>query len=182
MKKLRIKVFLVIFTILTAFTAIVYFTTTTRTYIERKNTISDILTKMPRTNVIGEPQKKNNDSDFAPSPREPDQDSRRIYLDFTIYTIILDEEGNYQEVINHTSDDSIDEEDIKTIANKIIKKHESDTHIGNLYTNKYAYSFTNDNTLIIMDNTETNSFLVNQLLSNSLMFILCEIIIFIIIN
>ena len=77
----------------------VFITSTTKTYMERKNTISDMLTKIPRT--IENPGKKEEkkDPNFIPSMITPDQDPRRIYLDFTIYTIVLDEEGNYKEVI-----------------------------------------------------------------------------------
>ena len=158
----------------------VFITSTTKTYMERKNTISDMLTKIPRT--IENPGKKEEkkDPNFIPSMITPDQDPRRIYLDFTIYTIVLDEEGNYKEVINHTNNDELDEETIEKIANNIIHNHKSDFYVGNLYTSKYAYTFTKDNTLVIMDNTELNKVLVNQLLSNIFLLLVCEIIIFII--
>lgn len=147
---------------------------------ERKNTISDMLTKIPRTIENSEKKEEKKDSDFIPTMRTPDQDPRRIYLDFTIYTIVLDEEGNYKEVINHTNNDELDEETIEKIANNIIHNHKSDFYVGNLYTSKYAYTFTKDNTLIIMDNTELNKVLVNQLLSNIFLLLICEIVIFII--
>lgn len=147
---------------------------------ERKNTISDMLTKIPRTIENSEKKEEKKDPDFIPTMRTPDQDPRRIYLDFTIYTIVLDEEGNYKEVINHTNNDELDEETIEKIANNIIHNHKSDFYVGNLYTSKYAYTFTKDNTLIIMDNTELNKVLVNQLLSNIFLLLICEIVIFII--
>ena len=180
MKKLKNKVFCVIFFLLTLFTFMVFITSTTKTYMERKNTISDMLTKIPRTIENSEKKEEKKDSDFIPTMRTPDQDPRRIYLDFTIYTIVLDEEGNYKEVINHTNNDELDEETIEKIANNIIHNHKSDFYVGNLYTSKYAYTFTKDNTLIIMDNTELNKVLVNQLLSNIFLLLICEIVIFII--
>ena len=180
MKKLKNKVFCVIFFLLTLFTFMVFITSTTKTYMERKNTISDMLTKIPRTIENSEKKEEKKDSDFIPTMRTPDQDPRRIYLDFTIYTIVLDEEGNYKEVINHTNNDELDEETIEKIANNIIHNHKSDFYVGNLYTSKYAYTFTKGNTLIIMDNTELNKVLVNQLLSNIFLLLICEIVIFII--
>lgn len=182
MKKLKIKVFLVIFSILTLFTTIVLIASTTKTYIERKNTITDILIKMPRANDKIEINKNNNNPNFIPSPRTPNDESRRIYLDFTIYTIILDDNGNYQGIINNTNNDELDEEKIEKIANKIIKNHKEKYYIGNLYTSKYAYAFTNNNTLMIMDNTKVNQFLLNHLLSNIILWLLCEIVILIITN
>ena len=172
MKKLKNKVFWLIFSMLSAFTFFIFVATSTRTYIERKNTISDILLKVQR-NVIND-HRNNNINEF---PKEPNQNSRRIYLDFTIYTIVLDENGNYGEIINNTNNDDLDEEKIKKIANNIIEKHTTNIYIGNLYTSKYAYLFPPNNTLIIMDNTKTNQFLLGQLISNVLLFIICEIII-----
>ena len=180
MKRLKNKVFCVIFFLLTLFTFMVFITSTTKTYMERKNTISDMLTKIPRTIENSEKKEEKKDPNFIPSRITPDQDPRRIYLDFTIYTIVLDEEGNYEEVINHTNNDELDEETIKKIANNIIHNHKSDFYVGNLYTNKYAYTFTKDNTLVIMDNTELNKVLVNQLFSNIFLLLVCEIVIFII--
>lgn len=176
MKKLKNKVFWVIFSLLTLFTSIVFITTTTKTYFERKNTISDMLTKIPRT-FDSFDRRNNSGPDFSSSGQMPMQDPKRIYLDFTIYTIVLDDDGNYDELITHTYDD-VNEEYIKKVANKIIKNHDEDLYIGNLYTSKYAYIFTPNNNLIIMDNTELNSILVKGLISNILLFLSCEIIIF----
>ena len=175
MKKLRNKVFLTIFSILTLFTLILLLTSSIRSYVEKKNSISEILKSGERTlNVIG--RNKN-----APNiPNMPDGDIRRIYLDFTVYTIVLDDDGNYQEVINHTNYDEFNEETIKSVANNIIKNHKSSFYVGNLYVEKYAYMFTRENTLIIMDNTNLNSVLIEELIINILIFILCELVIFII--
>ena len=180
MKKLKNKVFWVIFSLLTIFTFIVFSTTTFRTYMERKNTISDMLTKIPRA-FNGVIKRDNNEDDnFNPTRKMPNEDSRRIYLDFTIYTIIIDDNGNYEELINNTNNDYIDEEKVKEIANKIINNHKDSFYIGNLYTSKYSYIFNPNNTLVIMDNTELNNSLRNQLITNVLLFLLCEVAIFII--
>ena len=95
-----------------------------KTYMERKKTISDMLVNIPRTLDVIEQIDDNSESDFLPS-RNP-RDSRQIYLDFKIYTVILDEEGNYEEVINHTSNDNFDEEKIKK---EIISHFRDDFHI-----------------------------------------------------
>ena len=165
MKKLRNKVFIVIFSLLTAFTFIIFFTTSTKSYINKKNSIRDVLTKVPRTFER---------SNFGPMII-PNQDTRNIYLDFTIYTIILDENGDYYALINNTNSD-VDEEYVKKVAENIIENHKEKFHVGNLYTDRYAYIF-NNGTLIIMDNTSTNTLLINQLLSNIIIFTFCELII-----
>ena len=176
MKKLKVKVFSVIFSLLTIFTLIIFIGSTTKDYIERKNSISDILLRIPKT--FENLDKRNRPGNFDPS-RNIQDDSRRIYLDFTIYTIILDDNGAYQELINNTNNDELEEKNIKEIANNIINNHHESLHIGNLYTTKYAYAFTPNNTLIIMDNTELNTILTNELITNILLFLLCEIAIFI---
>ena len=176
MKKLRIKVFFVIFSLLTVFTSIVFISGIVKDYMERKNSISEILTRIPKT--FENLDKRNRPGEFVPSRSTPDYDSRRIYLDFTIYTIILDDNGNYKELINNTNNDELEEKYIKEIANNIINNHSKDLYIGNLYESKYAYVFTPNNTLVIMDNTELNGILTKGLISNILLFLLCEIAIF----
>ena len=175
MKKLKIKVFLIIFSLLTVFTFVIFSTSMARTYVERKNTISDMLTKIPRTFDYDRRDDLKNPNFVS---REENNDSRRIYLDFTIYTVVLDDDGNFGEIINHTNDDEVDLEYVTRVAEKIIKNHKDNFFIGNLYTSKYAYIFTPNNTLVIMDNTGLNSVLIRQLVSNLLLFVLCEIIIF----
>ena len=176
MKKLKNKVFWVIFLLLTGFNFVIVTTSVVRIYMERKNSISDMLTKIPRNFAR---KIEINEPNFSPSIN-PNEDARRIYLDFTIYTIVLDDNNSYQEIINHTNDDEYDEETIKNVAIKIIKNHQDNIYIGNLFTNKYSYVFTPNNTLIIMDNTGINRVLVNYLVSNLVLFFLCEIVIFII--
>ena len=178
MKKLKAKVFFVIFFLLTIFTLIIFVGSTAKDYIEKRNTISEILTRIPKT--FENLNRRNRPDDFDPSINDREDDSRRIYLDFTIYTIILDNDGNYKELINNTNDDELEENDIKEIANNIINNHDAKLHIGNLYTNKYSYTYTSNNTLIIMDNTKLNSILLNSLILNIILFLLCEIVIFII--
>ena len=169
MKKLKIKVFAVIFSLLTIFTLIIFVGSTMRTYLERKNTISEVLLRVPNTF----------ERDIAmPSKRDPEAGARRIFLDFVVYTVILDDGGNYQEIINNTYNEEINEEDIMAIANNIINNHTCNIYIGNLYTSRYAYAFTGNNSLIIMDNIEVNSELLSQLITNIFLFLICEVAIF----
>ena len=181
MKKLRVKVFLTIFTILTIFVFLIIATSTTRNYLEKKKSISEFLTNdLRRTENIN--RNKNSELGINKPPLEmvDNQDTKNIYLDFTVYTIILDQEGNYKDIINNTSSEDIDESKIKSVATKIINKHSDNFYIGNLYVNKYSYAFTSNNTLIIMDNSNINSLLIRGLITNILLFILSEVVIFVI--
>ena len=172
MKKLKTKVFFVIFSLLTIFTLLIFIGGTVKDYMDRKNSISDILTRI--SNTFENLDRRNRPDEFVPSKNTAEYDSRRIYLDFTIYTIILDNNGNYIELINNTNNDELEETEIKKIANNIINNHDKSFYIGNLYTSKYAYIFTPNNTLIIMDNVELNNDLLKELVSNILLFLLCE--------
>lgn len=173
MKKLKLKVFFTIFLILSLFTFLLIMTSLMKNYVERKNSLMDILSNFSKPiNIID----KRLEPAFLPS----DKDIRKIYLDFTIYTIILDDDGYYQEIINHTNNDDFDEGHIIKIASSIINSKHEKIYIGNLFFSKYAYTFTNSNTLIIIDNTLLNKTLINQLIASIFMFILCEIVIFLI--
>lgn len=171
MKKLRNKVFIVIFSLLTLFTFFIFITSITRSYIERFNTIKNILNSKPMTF-------DSHDKNIDPGDEEL-QEQRRIYLDFDIYTVILDNEGSYAGLINNTYDD-IDEKNVKKIAENIISTHTGNIYIGNLYTEKYSYAFHKNNELIIMDNTELNGILITQLYNRVLTFVISELIIFMI--
>ena len=164
MKRLRNKVFLVIFSLLTIFTLVIFITSTTRLYIEKKNSITDILIRI--NNTI-------NEEDY-------NSDSRSIFLDSKIYTIVFDNNGNNQTIINNSYDDSFNKRKIAIIAKRIINNHSNKIYIGNLYTNRYSYVFPTNNILVIMDNKKTNTLLISQLVLNIILLLICEVIIFII--
>ena len=178
MKKLKIKVFSVIFSILTFFSFIIIVSSLTSNYISRKNSISKILNDFLKPN--NKSQEKANVSDNTYNVIISKSEPKKIYLDFTIYTIILDENGNYKELVNHTDNDQVDENYVKDKVNAIIKKHNRNLYVGNLFVDKYSYVFTQNNTLIIMDNTNTNKILINQLGISLSIFVLSEILIFIV--
>ena len=177
MKKLKVKVSATIFIILTSCVLIIITTLVIGGYIERKNKVSDILRNMSRSLDIPKEIKQPPNMDIP-----DDENIKKIYLDFTIYTVILDDNGNYKKVINHTEDETFDEEKIKSIAENIINNHKSNFFIGNLYTDKYAYAYTGNNALIIMDNTNINNYFLKQLITYIGILIICEIIIFLVTN
>ena len=180
MKKLMIKVFLVIFILFSTFTLILCTASVVRGYLERKKSINEVLTRLPKSfNFKTINNGELNDEINSKGPNEFD---RKIFLDTTIYTIVLDENGNYKEVINHTSNEDINEKEIKRIAENIINTHKDQLYIGNLYTSRYSYYFTMENTLIIMDNIEVNSILINEFMNNLIMLAICELIIAMISN
>lgn len=180
MKRLMIKVFLVIFILFSTFTLILCTASVVRGYLERKKSINEILTRLPKSFDM----KTINNGEFNDelNNKGPNEFDRKIFLDSTIYTVVLDENGKYEGVINHTSNEDINEKEIKKIAENIIKTHKEKLYIGNLYTSRYSYYFTIDNTLIIMDNYEVNTILINEFMNNLIMLSICELIIAMISN
>lgn len=166
MKKLKFKVFATIFTILTICVLSVFIFINVKSYVVKEDNITNILNRMS----IPESIDKNN------RPLEMTNNPRKIFMEFIVYTIVLDNNGNYNYLINNTDKDIVDEVKIKTIAEDIINNHKYSYYVGNLYFEKFAYSFTNNN-LIIIDNININKELVNTFLITFVIFILVEFII-----
>ena len=161
MKKLKFKVFMTIFLLLSFFLISIFSSSLTRNYLDRKKTVENTLDRLSMDS------KRERKDDFPFLVVE--DNVRRVYLDFTVYTIVLDDEGNYSSIISNTMNSTLSEEEIIEIANDIINNHKDEYYVGNLFFNKYSYAFT-DNSLIIMDNTNTNKQLINILI-----FIILEI-------
>lgn len=102
----------------------------------------------------------------------------QIFMDSTVYTVLLDNNLNIKDVINHTTEE-ISDDKIKEIAENILKnKGEENTKIGNLYFDNYSYSLNKDNTsLVIIDNTNTKERLMQTLKTSIMIFIILEIVI-----
>lgn len=155
MKKLKSKVFITISTILTIFVLGVFLISNIRVYSEKKENIKNALDKMVQ---------------LSGSYSE----NKNIFMDFTVYNIILDENGKYKDTVSHTYEDALDIVKIKNIANRIIKYHHTNYYIGNLYNVKYSYAFTSNNSLILMDNSQVKSTLIKTLITTSIIFVFLE--------
>lgn len=139
MKKLKIKIFAIIFSILSLFIFGVFTINSIREYSTQRDNLNRILSR-----------------DFKLSKNnlkiKPDGNPREIFLDYTIYTILLDSNGNYLDIVNHTNNENIDEKYITDIAYKIIDDDKK-SYVSNLLFNSYSFSFNDDNTLTIIDNS-----------------------------
>lgn len=167
MKKTKNKIFLTIFLILTSITIYVFSFSFYQNYKMQKDMIERVLNQMnnfernPNRNPSNPPHNK-----FELDNRETE---RRIYLGFTVYKIMLDDYGQYKEILNYTGVNS-DSEEIEIIAREIIDNHEKDFFFGNLLSTKYIYSFSN-NSLILLDISSTNDSL-KAILSRTIILIL----------
>lgn len=174
MKKLKIKVFLTLFIIFTLFVIFVLEINQYRNYEMQVSSIENILNKFPsRVSDNNPPPKKDREDN------DKTKDNHQFFLDFTVYTVILDNEGNYQDLINH-SEFNVDTKKMKKIVANIVENHKKDIYIGNLYLEKYSYAFSLDNTLTIIDNTILQKRLIKSLITTIFLFLGLEgIIIFI---
>ena len=154
MKKLRIKLFATIFTIITIFTLFIYLYSNIRYYNQEQKNISDVL-------------------QIASSNNYDDKKSR-IFMEYNVYTVILDNNDSYKAIISHTFND-IDKKEIEKQITNIIKKHDANKYIKNLYVNEYSYIFTSDNILVLVDNSKTTQRLRDNLLITTVTFIILEV-------
>lgn len=151
MKKLRIKLFITIFTIITMFTLFIYLYTNIRYYNQEQNNIDNIL-------------EMSIDKNFN------DKESR-VFMEYNVYTIILDND-TYKAIISHSFNDKSD--DIEDEINNIIKNHTNDKYNNNLYFSKYSYIF-NDNVLLLVDHSKSTSRLLSNFIITTITFITLEI-------
>ena len=175
MKKLKNKVFYVILLTLTIFLTSILIIFNSQNYRQEANNIKENLMRMD-----GNRNRQNN----RPPNQEQIEDKIKepgIFMDSTIYTVILDENFNVIDVINHSTNDVSDEE-IKTIAEKIVEENAmTNLEVGNLYFDKYSYSFIrNTNTLVIIDNSNAQEKLMQILKTSILTFVILEIAIIIV--
>lgn len=99
------------------------------------------------------------------------------FMDSVIYTILLDDNNNILEVINHSNDETSSEK-ISSIAKKILSnKNIKDRYIGNLYLSDYSYVYSKGDTLIILDNSKIKSSLLLSLEVSLFIFIILEILV-----
>ena len=186
MDKLKNKVFWVIFLILTIFTTSVLGFYNAQSYNRERIQIVRNLNQIekfgrqedapfgnmpPNTNSENAPEKTDDEK-----PEMPELENIR-YMDNTVYTVTLTDDSTVSEVINHSSNGETDEE-IQEIANGILAQNKQ-SKIGNLYFCKYSYTIKN-NTLTIVDNSETNSnLLITIIISLGILLLLELLILFI---
>ena len=98
------------------------------------------------------------------------------FMDADIYTVLYSN-TDIIAIISHTTEDEVSDE-IEDVANNIING-EKEKYIGFLYTSKYSFNKSN-NSIIIIDNAETNKELLTTLKLSFLLLIIIEIISYII--
>ena len=177
MNKLKNKVFWVLTLILTSFVLSILIIFNFQDYNREVNIIQNNLIRM------GNERKIKERPEF---PKDEKEDKiindlqQRIFMDSIVYTVILDDNKNISEIVNHTPNNE-DDDKIKEFANEIINsKNVKESKIGNLYFANYSYSFKDDNVLTIIDNNMTKERLGTELRNSIIILILTEFVIVVI--
>ena len=173
MKNLKKKTFFTIFIIISLFA--LFFATffNVQTYHREYVGILNNLTRMKNLT----PQRPEHfDKEIKPI-NDNDLRSRKI-MDYEVYTFILNDNNDIVDKISH-SDNPISDE-IITKAKNIIANNKSKIKIGCLYLEKYAYNFENNNSLTIVNISNTKNMLLTNLLISLLLVGIGEFIIYII--
>lgn len=170
MKKLKYKVFLVIFVILSLFLLSILFIFNYQNYENEKEMIKSHLMRIDDIHI----------KDESKEPINNLEDNQKIFMDIIVYTVLLDGR-EIKDIISHTEQD-VNKSEVYDFALSIIDDNNyKNFQIGNLYFDKYSYLFrANNNLLIIVDNTNVRNNLLNMLRTSILIYILLEIIIILI--
>lgn len=174
-KKLSKKIFYTLVLILTISTLSMVSIFNIQNYLEQKKSINNSLNvslnkrdrKIPPAKI-----KKRNDIDNV--------ENRNIkFMDSVIYTVLLDDNDNILDVINH-SNNGVSNEKISELSIKILKDKKIKTrYIGCLYLSNYSYSYLKGDTLVIFDNSKIKKSLQLSLEMSILIFSILELLIII---
>ena len=174
-KKLSKKIFYTLVLILTISTLSVVSIFNIQNYLEQKNSINKSLNvslnkrdrKIPPAKI-----KERNEIDNV--------ENRNIkFMDSVIYTVLLDDNDNILDVINH-SNNGVSNEKISELSIKILKDKKIKTrYIGCLYLSNYSYSYLKGDTLVIFDNSKIKKSLQLSLEMSILIFSILELLIII---
>ena len=137
MKKLKNKVYLTIFVILSIFSITLLFIYNYQYY---KSEYLRVENSLRNTNIL---------SKRGEVGRGPMR-----FIDTKVYTVLLDDDKNIVNIISHYDEENIDE-DLKEFINSI-DKNNKETVIGNLYKDKYSYRV-HKNGIILVDNSNSIS-------------------------
>ena len=180
MKKLKKKVFLVIFMILTLVTTGILIVYNAQLYHQQYQAV--VRSCSNPYGMFGFERFDKKDGELSPPDGNADFDRDDIgnirFMDSTVYTVLLDSDNNITDIINHSDNDVTDAE-IEAVAADIIKTGEQ-AHYGNLYFSKYAYSFESGRHICIVDNAAVNELLQKSLTVSLCVYLLLELIIFLI--
>ncbi len=174
MENLKKKTFFIIFIIISLFAFVFAMFFNIQTYHKEYTGILNNLTRMRNLTI-----KRPEPFDKEMRPINDEELRNRKVMDYEVYTFILNDSNDIVDKISH-SDNDISDEIINKAKNIIASNNTSKVKIGCLYWNKYAYNFENNNSLTIVNITNTRNMLLMNLLISLLLICFGELVIYII--
>ena len=174
MENLKKKTFFIIFIIISLFAFVFAMFFNIQTYHREYTGILNNLTRMRNLTI-----KRPEPFDKEMRPINDEELRNRKVMDYEVYTFILNDSNDIVDKISH-SDNDISDEIINKAKNIITSNNTSKIKIGCLYWNKYAYNFENNNSLTIVNITNTRNMLLMNLLISLLLICFGELVIYII--
>ncbi len=174
MNKLRRKILFVLISILSLFLISILIIFNSQNYYKEKENVREVLlsTNKESRKLFGEDEHKNFDNE---GPKQP-----RMFMNVVVYTVLLDNDNNIKSIINR-NEEGENTNLIEKIANEILKSDDVDEiYVGNLYFDRYSYSYLENNYLTIIDNNKLNNSLRSLLVNSIIIFFTLEIIIIVV--
>ncbi len=170
MKKLKNKVFSVVFLIMTLITVAVIAAYNVQLYNQEERSVERGLSQsmFEKFDIF------DNHSGKAP---EDSQFGNLRFMDTTVYTAILGSDNSIQAIINHSDSEVTDE--VTSFAESAAESGDDECK-GNLYYTKYSYRKIDNMYITIVDNSNTNKILRTTLFISLLVLLLLEAAIFLI--
>ena len=165
MKKLKNKVFLSIFSIISIFLIIGIVIYNFQNYKKEYDNIYRNL------NFIDDFKLFNNANKYSPDQMDIDN---AMIINYEVYTVRM-LNNRIARIIGHSNSDS--DFDVERVALDILNG-DKDFKIGNLYNNKYAYNFKTNDMLVIINTENINKRLTITLVESIMIFLLLEAVIY----
>lgn len=163
MKKLKNKIFFTIFLILTISILSFIMLFNVQNYMKQRQSVLNTLNMVSEKNPNSMRPKYNIDENIK-------------FMDSIVYTILIDENNNIKEIINH-SNNELETKKINLLANKILNNNPKYRFVGNLYFDNYSYTYIKGNSLIIVDNSNVKLNLKSSLENSIITFIILEMLV-----
>ena len=172
MKKLNRKVLLTIFTIISIFLVFGTVFYNIQAYMTEYDNVFRSL------NIINDFNNRPNNRPFNNNFTRPDdrEIDNMMIMDYEVYTVKISD-GSIERIIGHSNTES--SFDVESVANELLNK-EQELVIGSLYNSKYAYNSKVNDTIVIINMESVNNRLYGILFKSVLVFMVSEIIIYVI--
>ena len=161
MKKLQNKTFILLISILTIFLISILIFFNLSIYNKEYKELENKLMRITNTHEKLNPNRNN--------LRNP------MFMDMEVYVVSFDIRGDIIN-INNYSNEGLTTQEIIDLANKNINKSKIGK-INNLYFNKYIFLLNPNNDFIIVNNTNTMSYLLSNLYKTFIIFIILELVV-----